>query len=161
MRILLAFLFLSLPLAAQEKRWLVTGGGAVGSVGAESEAGLGGLLSVSYNSPKGIFSLRTSGMGAVSFHSSPVPSAYDIGGLYGAAFRSASAVLTASTGISLVMVRQAVADTEFRHRPTVGIPFEVQLAFPSPELDIGFTVYGNLNAEAVFYGAGVIVRVGG
>jgi hypothetical protein len=162
MRTLLLALLLSLPLHAQDTvaRWSLSGGLGLGSIGSRASTGMGGILTLSHQSPIGTISLRNAGMSGISFHSSYVPSAYDVGLLIGHTIRGRASVLTASAGLSLVMSRRWM-EGRFDHQPTVGVPFEVQLAFPASGLGIGFSFYGNLNLESTFYGIGMVVRAEG
>ncbi|MDD5491889.1 MAG: hypothetical protein PHV60_04290 [bacterium] len=158
--------------------WWIYGGAGYGRINnrikGSDTRGWSGLYGVSYNTSKGLFSLRN----LHSYHDGDIPSSIDdIGILYGVLGQQNTQAVSLSLGISRIsgyykydkIVRDffgLFSYTEFKSREnftTIGIPIELQAigTFESfPYVGFGTIVFANWNNKMPFYGVSFNIYFG-
>lgn len=135
----------------------------------------GGSVSslLSFSFPKGIhqFTIRSVYNSQSFSFSDPTPSVWDIGLLYGLAYREDHGYISVSAGLSLVggvrpgePIQEAgsfiVSDHIEEEFETIGIAYEIQFFFTPPYSGAGFGLYlfGNANSEEPFTGLALAIQ---
>ena len=143
--------------------WVNMGGGfglVNGGLG-ESEGGISGGLSLSYQTGSSLFSIR--GVINEEFkldlwgYSGPPERVWDVGVLYGRVAKASWGLASISGGVGIVGASEYEGSSSLH----MGIPVEGQLFWtPSYRLGIGIYGFANLNTEKSFAGALLCLQIG-
>jgi len=150
--------------------WVGAGGG-IGSIGGS------GILMLSYRSEPHVVTARVAATVENTGGSEPGESVLDIGLLYGGRLQATSDwfLLSGSIGVAFVSVERpelvgfnrgciSFCDSgpiyDENTTATVGLPVQVRLAAQGGVFGLGVVLFGNVNSEQSFAGAGLILQIG-
>lgn len=149
---------------AKEHHYWVNMGGGLGWVHGglgESEGGISGGISLSYQTGSSLFSIRGVENEELKLdlwgYSGPPEKVWDVGALYGRVAKASWGLASISGGVGIVGASGYEGLTSYR----IGFPIEGQL-FWTPNFIVRIGIYGfaNLNSYKSFLGALLCLQIG-